>query len=92
MGVGGNRRAPAALTPRKTLYSLYRRLGGPQGRSGRVRKISSSPGFDLQTVQPVAGRYTDYSKTLKTEILVPCMMFTGCKAGVKTLAARLQLV
>ena len=26
--------------PRKTQYPLYRRLGGPQGRSGRVRKIS----------------------------------------------------
>jgi hypothetical protein len=26
---------------------------GPQGRSGRVRKISSPPGFDLRTVQPL---------------------------------------
>jgi hypothetical protein len=25
---------------------LYRRLGGPQDRSGRVRKISPPPGFD----------------------------------------------
>ena len=31
---------PAALSPGKTRYPLYRRLGGPQGRSGRVRKIS----------------------------------------------------
>ena len=28
------------LTPRKTRYLLYTRLGGPQGRSGQVRKIS----------------------------------------------------
>jgi hypothetical protein len=30
----------------KTRYPLYRRLGGPQGRSGQVRKISPPPGFD----------------------------------------------
>jgi hypothetical protein len=37
--VGGQRHASAVLTPRKTQYSLYRRLGGPQGRSGQVWKI-----------------------------------------------------
>ena len=48
------------FTPGKvTRYPLYGRLGGPQGRSGRVRKISLPPGFDLRTVQPVASRYTD---------------------------------
>jgi len=32
---------PRRFTPGKeTRYPLYRRLGGPQGRSGRVRKIS----------------------------------------------------
>jgi hypothetical protein len=40
MGVGGQQHAPAALPPGKTRYPLYRRLGVPQGRSGRVRKIS----------------------------------------------------
>ena len=47
--------------PGKTRYPLYSRLGGPQGRSGLVRKISSLPtrGFDPRTVQPVASRYTD---------------------------------
>ena len=59
MGVGGQRHAPAALTPGKeTRCSLYRRLGGDQGRYGRVCKISPSPGFDLRTVQSVASRYT----------------------------------
>jgi hypothetical protein len=58
-GVGGKRQAPAALPPRKTRYPLYGRLGGSQGRSGRVRKISPPPGFDPRTVQPVASRYTD---------------------------------
>ena len=41
-GVGG-RHAPAALPPGKTRYPSYRRLGWPQGRSGRVRKISPPP-------------------------------------------------
>ena len=59
MGLGGQRHAPAALPPGKTRYPLYRRLGGPQGRSGRVRKISPPPGFDPRTVQPVASRCTD---------------------------------
>jgi len=47
------------LPPGKTRYTLYRRLVGPQGRSGQVRNISLLPGFDPRTVQPVASRYTD---------------------------------
>ena len=38
---------PSRFTPRKDLrYPLYRRLGGLQGRSGRVWKISPLLGFD----------------------------------------------
>jgi hypothetical protein len=59
MGVGGQRHAPAALPPGKTRYQLCRWLGGPQGRSGRVGKISPSPEFDPRTVQQVASRYTN---------------------------------
>ena len=44
---------------KENLYPLYRRLGGPQERSGRVRKISPPTGFDPRTVQPVVSRYTD---------------------------------
>jgi hypothetical protein len=47
--------------PGKTRYSLYRRLGGPQGQSGQVQKISPPPGFDPRIVQPVVSRYTDYA-------------------------------
>ena len=61
MGMGGQRHALTTLRPGKTRYPLYRRLGGPQGRSGRVRKISSLPGFDPRTVQPVASSYTDWA-------------------------------
>ena len=53
--------APAALPPGKNRYPLYRRMGGPQARSGRVRKISPPLGFDPRTVQPVASRYTDWA-------------------------------
>jgi hypothetical protein len=42
-----------------TRYPLYCGLGGLQGRSARVQKISPLPGSDPQTIQPVAGRYTD---------------------------------
>jgi hypothetical protein len=49
------------LPPGKSPYPLYRRLDGPQVRSGQVRKISPPPGFDPRTVQPVASRYTDYA-------------------------------
>jgi hypothetical protein len=53
---------PGRLTPGKeTRYPLHRRLGGSQGRSGRVRKITPPPGIDAQTVQPVASRYTGYA-------------------------------
>ena len=58
-GVGGQRHATAALPPGKTRYLLYRRLGGPQDRSGRVRKIFPPPGYDPRTVQPIASPYND---------------------------------
>jgi len=56
--VGGQHYAPAALPPEKTSYPLYRRQGGPQGRSSQTQKISPTPGVDPRTVQPVASRYT----------------------------------
>jgi hypothetical protein len=59
--VGGQRHGPAAFHPGKTRYPLYRRLGGHQGRSGRVWKNSPPPGFDPRTVQPVASLYTDWA-------------------------------
>jgi hypothetical protein len=39
----------------RSLYSRER----PKVRSGRVRKISPTPGFHPRTVQPVASRYID---------------------------------
>jgi hypothetical protein len=60
-GEGSASRRGRSLPPGKTRYLLYRRLGGTQCRSGQVRKISPSPGFDPRTVQHVASRYTDYA-------------------------------
>jgi len=42
-----------------TRYPLYWRVDRPQGRSGRLLKISRTQVFDPQTVQAVAGRYID---------------------------------
>jgi len=49
---------PGRFTPGKERrYTLYRRLGGHQYRTGRV----PPPELDPQTVQPVANRYTEYA-------------------------------
>ena len=61
MGVGGQRHAPASLPSGKTLYPLYRRVGGPQSRSGQVWKISSPLRFDTRIFLSVASRYTDWA-------------------------------
>ena len=54
-GEGSASRTGRNLPPGKTRYPLYRRLGGPQGRSEQVR------GFEPRTVQLVGSHYTDYA-------------------------------
>ena len=46
------------LPPGRTRYPFYRRLGGPQGRSGRAENLFPT-GIRSRTVQPVVSRYTD---------------------------------
>ena len=61
-GGGWSTPRPGRFTLGKvTRDPLCRRMGGPQGRSGRVWKISLPPTFDPQTIQPVACRYTDWA-------------------------------
>ena len=48
------------LPPGKTRYTLYRRLGGFQGRSGRAENFFLT-GIRSRTVHPVVGRYTDWA-------------------------------
>jgi len=43
-GEGSASRTGRSLPPGKFRYPLYKRLFGPQGRSGQVRKISPQPG------------------------------------------------
>jgi hypothetical protein len=60
--VGGCKpHVPAALPPEMTRYRFYRRLGGPQGRSGRVRNISPPSRYETRTAQLVASHYTDWA-------------------------------
>jgi hypothetical protein len=61
MGMGVHRHATAALPPAMPRCPLYRRLGGSQGPSGRVRNISFPLEFDHRTAQPVASRGTDWA-------------------------------
>jgi hypothetical protein len=42
--MGGQHHDPAVLPPGNTRYPSYRRMGGPQGRSGHVQIISPPPG------------------------------------------------
>ena len=49
-GVSPTPRPP--LPPRKTRYPFYRRLGGPQGRSGRAENLVPT-GIRSRTIQPV---------------------------------------
>jgi len=63
--VGGQCHVPTPIPPGKTQYPLYRRLGGPQGWSGWVQKISPPPELDPWTVQLVASHYTELSWPIK---------------------------
>jgi len=44
-GVGGQGHAPAVLPPEKETRYTLGKLGGSQGRSGRLRKLSSPTGI-----------------------------------------------
>jgi hypothetical protein len=60
---GGERsaaRPSRTLPPGKTRYPLYRRLGGPQGRSGRAENLVPT-GIRSRTEKPVVSRYTDWA-------------------------------
>jgi hypothetical protein len=65
--VSGQLHAPAALPPEKRpRYPFYRRLGGPQSRSGRYGEVKIFDPTGTRTpaplvVPPVASRYTDWA-------------------------------
>jgi len=53
-------RPGCTLSPGKTRYPFYRRLGGPQGRSGQAENLVPT-GIRSRTVQLVVSRYIDWA-------------------------------
>ena len=83
MGVGGQHHAQAALPPGKTQYPSYRRLGGPRGRSVRVRKISPPPGS-------IPGPSCPWRVATTTELSLPLFKyFRDLNAATKVYAGLL---
>jgi hypothetical protein len=77
--VGGQRHTLATLSLGKDTRSpLYRRLGGPQCRFGRVLIIAPPSGFDPRIVQLVASRYTGPWKSIKYYIWCVCVCVYFC--------------
>jgi hypothetical protein len=68
MGAGGQRLARPLYPRERDQLQLYRKLAGPQGRSGKVRKNSFPLGFDRRIVQPVANCYTGYALPAQTHV------------------------
>ena len=68
-------RPDRTLPPGKSRYPLYRRLGGPQGRSGRAENLVPT-GIRSQTAQPVVSRYTD-TATRPTMYVCVCVYLKG---------------
>jgi hypothetical protein len=88
-GEGSASRPGRSLPPGETQYPLYRRLGGPQGRSGQVRKISPPPGFDPRTVQLVS-RYTDYATRPTEPWVTPTKYIYHISTGYKPIFTSLH--
>ena len=67
-------RPDRTLPPGKTRHPLYRRLGGPQGRSGRAENLVPT-GIRSRTVQPEVSRYTDWAT--RSTLYNGCQVFPG---------------
>ena len=71
MGARGQRHAPAALPPgKKTWYTLYRGLCGPQDLSGRVQKISPHTGIGVTSTDFIVKVELEYQANF-SEVLSP---------------------
>jgi len=57
------------LPPEKTRYPFHRRLGGPQGRSGRAEYLVPTA-IPSRTFQPVVSRYTNLATRPTDSLLV----------------------
>ena len=68
------------LPPGKNRYPFYRRLGGPQGRSGRAENLVPT-GIRSRTVQPVVSRYTDWATRPTDDCRVWCLIYAQILPG-----------
>ena len=55
---------------KNTRYPSCRRICGPHGRSGRLRKKSPPPGFHQLIVQPVGSLHTNWAITTQNNVTV----------------------
>jgi len=71
MGVGGQRHAPAALSPEKRpgTHRIGDWVGPRAGLDGCGKSRPPPPGFDPRTAQPVASRYTNRDVTARLYFL-----------------------
>ena len=82
----GQRHAPATLYPRERHpYPLYRRLGGPQGRSGRAENLVPS---GIRSPDRPARR----SVTIPTELPGPLYIYSIRSRTVQPVAQSLYLL
>jgi hypothetical protein len=51
---------PLPICLQEIRYPFYRTRGGLRGRSGRIGKISLSPGLDPPIIEPTGSRCTEY--------------------------------
>ena len=73
------------LPPGKTRYPFYRRLGGPQGRSGREENLVPT-GIRSRTVQPVAQSL--YRLSYPADIYIYIYIYTRTHAQTHTYTDR----
>jgi hypothetical protein len=76
MRVRGHRHPLATPRPEDTRYSLDPRLGAPEGRFERVRKMSpprAPPGFEHRAVQPARNAMNGLTTFSEKHIVSPGM-------------------
>ena len=78
------------IPPGKTRYPFYRRLGGPQGRSGRAENLVPT-GIRPRTVQPVVSRYNDWATRPTNNPVQFQFWFLGDQSTFNSLKAKLNL-
>jgi hypothetical protein len=63
-----------SIPPGEIPVSFIQEAGWASGPVGTGAEILAAPGFDPQTVQPVASRYTDYA----TQLTMSCLIQQNC--------------